>query len=217
MATRHEKFKGKKISWVLDCLKSILDSGRRSRVLHGRRVHSSTRLTVTPLEERLAPATSLHWIGSTAANGNMWSVAANWLENQVPTSGDRLVFDTTTAGFSATANGFGPTNNLTGLTNLTIGINDASAAGDFTLSGSAIGLSTAAGTAIDSTLSVGTAATINNNITLAANTTVAVGLGSLTLGGHLSRGGLFDLTAGAPLVHLDAQPWPSTPSPAAPL
>ena len=83
------------------------------------------------------------------------------------------------------------------LTNLAIGINDASSAGDFTISGNALHLITTAGTGITSTLSVGTVATISNNITLAANTTIAVGLGSLTLGGAVS--GAYSLTvAGSP-------------------
>ena len=100
---------------------------------------SYTASTVT-LTDVTTAATVLHWIGGAGANGNLWNVAANWLEDTVPVSGDDLVFDTKTAGFSATANGFGPDNNITGLNYLTITIKDASAAGDFDLTGNAISL-----------------------------------------------------------------------------
>ncbi|WP_227255065.1 beta strand repeat-containing protein [Frigoriglobus tundricola] len=147
------------------------------------------------LEDRLTP-TTLHWLGAAGANGNLWSVASNWAENQAPTSGSTLVFDTTTTGFSATTNGFAPTNDIAGLAGLTVVVNDASAAGDFAISGDALGLTTT-GIGIESTLSVGTAAAINNPIALAANTTVDVGLGALTLGGVVSGG--FSLTeSGSP-------------------
>ncbi|OWK43065.1 beta strand repeat-containing protein [Fimbriiglobus ruber] len=145
----------------------------------------------------MTPAT-LHWLGSAGANGNLWSVGANWLENRAPLSGDHLVFDTTTPGFSATANGFAPSDDISGLTNLSIAINDNSAAGDFAITGNAFGLVAAAGVGVTSTLSVGTAASINNNIGLGADTTVDVGLGSLTLGGVVSGSGDALTVAGSP-------------------
>ena len=188
-------FTNKKIkasSWVMSCLKSMIPTGRAAR-RQARAAKPTTRLLATLLEDRVTP-TTLHWIGSTSGNGNLWSVAANWQEDVVPASGDRLVFDTTTPGFSSTTNGFAPMNDLTGLTNLSIGINDTSAAGgDFTISGNPFGLVTTAGVGITSTLSIGTVETINNNITLNANTTVSVGVGALTLGGIISGG--FSLTA----------------------
>jgi hypothetical protein len=106
---------------VFSRLKSLLNSGREYR-RHSRKAKSSARLLVTELEDRLTP-TTLHWLGNSAANGNLWSVAGNWLENQAPLSGDRLVFDSAIPGFSATANGFAPTNDISGLSNLAIGIN----------------------------------------------------------------------------------------------
>src|SRR5581483_3119072 len=140
------------------------------------------------LEDRLTPAT-LHWLGTSSSS---WALSSNWAEGFIPTAGDTLVFDTTAAGFAGTAAAFAPNNDISGLTGLSIVINDASSAGDFTIGGSAIGLLSPAGTAITSTVSVGTGATVNNPITLAANTTVNVGLRTLTLGGAVS--GAFTLT-----------------------
>ena len=188
MAIRPEKNKRKTPSWVLSSLKSLLNSGPTFR-RHPRGAKSSARLLVTELEDRVTP-TTLHWLGSSAANGNLWSVATNWLEDQAPVSGDLLVFDSATPGFSATTTGFAPTNDISGLTNLAIGINNSSSAGDFAISGDSFGLITTGGVGITCTLSAGTGSTpaevINNNITLGANTTVDVGLGSLTLGGVIS-------------------------------
>ena len=131
-----------------------------------------------------AAATTEHWIGSAAANGKSWNVATNWLEDAVPVSGDTLVFDTTTAGFSATANGFAPNNNIAGLTNLTISINDASPARDFNLTGNAIGLSAAG---ITSLVSSGVNATVAMPLTLTATTTITVAAGApLVVSGSLS-------------------------------
>jgi len=138
------------------------------------------------------PAT-YHWIGGSATTGNQWGVAANWEEKQVPTSGSTVVFDTTTPGFSAITNGFNPVNKVSGLTNLTLVINDASAAGDFKLTGDPIGLRSTAGVAIRSTVSAGSAVTIADNLNLAANSTIDVGLGTLNLTGVLG-GGSFSLT-----------------------
>ncbi len=131
-----------------------------------------------------AAAATEHWIGSAAANGKSWNVATNWLEDAVPVSGDTLVFDTTTAGFSATANGFAPNNNIAGLTNLTISINDASSARDFNLTGNAIGLSAAG---ITSLVSSGVNATVAMPLTLTATTTITVAAGvPLVVSGSLS-------------------------------
>lgn len=145
-------------------------------------------LTLLALEDRVVPAT-LHWLGASSAQ---WSTASNWAENQAPASGDTLVFDTTFPGFSATANGFAPLNDITGLTNIAVAVNDASASGDFAITGNAFGLATS-GTALTGTVTVGTAATISNPLTLAANTTAGVGFGNLILGGTIDGG--FSLTA----------------------
>jgi autotransporter-associated beta strand protein len=163
----------------------------------GRRIPprpTATRLSIEQLEYRVVP-TAYHWIGGAGATGNQWGVAANWEEKQVPTSGSTVVLDTTTPGFNATANGFNPVNNVSGLTNLTLVVNDASPAGDFNLTGNSIGLCSTAGVAIRSTVSNGSAATIANNLNLAANSTIDVGLGTLTLSGVLGDGpGSFSLT-----------------------
>ena len=138
------------------------------------------------------PAT-LHWIGNAAAGGDKWGTAANWQEAVVPQNGDRLIFDASNNAFSASVNGFAPNNDLTGLTNISIGIIDSSSGGDFAITGKAIGLSTTVTTPITSSVSVGTAATIANDLALGANSTFAVGLGSLGLGGIVS--GAFSLNA----------------------
>ncbi|HZV05422.1 MAG TPA: hypothetical protein VE999_10090 [Gemmataceae bacterium] len=151
----------------------------------------ATRLSIEQLESRVVPST-YHWIGGSATTGNQWGVAANWQEKQVPTSGSTVVFDTTTPGFAAISNGFNPVNNVSGLTNLTLVLNDASSAGDFKLTGDPIGLRSTAGVAIRSTVSVGSAVTIADNLNLAANSTIDVGLGTLNLTGVL--GGSFSLT-----------------------
>ena len=178
-------------NWATAYLRSLLGPCRSARRV-ARVVGPATRLGVTALEDRVTPAT-LHWLGSPAGNGNLWGVATNWLEGRAPASGDRLVFDASSPGFSATANGFAPTNDVAGLTDLSIGINDASPAGDFAIGGKAVTLATAAGVAVTSTVSSGTAAAFNNPVTLAAATTVSVGLGTLNLGGVV--GGGFSLTA----------------------
>ena len=101
---------------------------------------------------RLTVPSALHWLGSPGVGGNLWSVAANWQENIVPSSGDTVLFDTNSAGFSATANGFNPINDIVGLTNLAIAINDASTAGDFQLGGNAVSV---AASGIVSNVSIG--------------------------------------------------------------
>ncbi|HUR53632.1 MAG TPA: autotransporter-associated beta strand repeat-containing protein, partial [Gemmataceae bacterium] len=157
----------------------------------------TSRLSLTHLEDRVTPAT-LHWTG---AASTAWSNPANWVENVNPANGDRLVFDTTTPGFVS----FAPNNDIAGLTGLTIGINDSSSGGDFTIGGSAFGLRTSAGVAITSTVTVGTSALVNNSITLTANTTASVGHGTLNLAGGIAGG--FSLTsASAPsaTLRLDA-------------
>jgi autotransporter-associated beta strand protein len=129
----------------------------------------------------------LHWLGTTNSN---WGTAANWLENAAPASGDTLVFDTTTTGFAGTVAAFAPFDDLPALTGLSLGFVDASAAGDFAVSGNAFGL--AGGTALTAATSAGTGPSVANAITLGANATVAVGLGTLTLSGAV--GGGFGLT-----------------------
>ena len=195
MSIHPQKNNLKTSNWVFSSLHSLLNFGRTLR-RHSCGAKSTSRLLLTELEDRVTP-TTLHWLGSSAANGNLWSVASNWLEDQAPLSGDQLVFDTAIAGFSPTTNGFSPTNDISGLTNLAIAINNSSSAGDFTISGDSIGLITSAGIGITCTLSAGTvsspAEAIDNDITLGANTTIDVGLGSLTLGGVISGG--FSLTA----------------------
>jgi autotransporter-associated beta strand protein len=151
------------------------------------------RPSVMVLEDRVTP-TTLHWIG---ASGNQWGTAANWLENAIPNTGDALVFDTTTAGFSATANGFGPVNNVSGLTGLTLTINDGSAANDFNVTGTAVGL--AAG-GITATVTSGTGATVGTPLTLSAATAVTVSSASpLILTGVLSGAGGIDFGGGGTL------------------
>jgi autotransporter-associated beta strand protein len=163
----------------------------------GRRIlprPAATRLSIEQLESRVMP-TAYDRIGGTGGTGNQWGVAANWEENQVPTSGSTVVLDTTTPGFNATANGFNPVNDVSSLANLILVVNDASAAGDCNLTGNPLGLRNTAGVAIRSTLSSGAAVTIANNLTLAANSTIDVGLGTLTLSGVLSDSpGSFSLT-----------------------
>ena len=101
---------------------------------------ASAGLFLTPLEDRVTPAT-LHWTG---AASKLWSAAGNWQEGRVPMDGDRLVFDTTTPGFSA-ANGYAPNNDLaTAPVNLTLGFND-SGPSDFALTGNVINLAAVAG------------------------------------------------------------------------
>ena len=115
---------GKKTSnWATAYLKSLVSPCRTAR-RQARDSGSMLRLAVTPLEDRVTPAT-LHWLGSAGGSGNLWSVPSNWLENRAPASGDQLTFDSSTPGFSSSANGFAPTNDVAGLTNLTIGINDS--------------------------------------------------------------------------------------------
>jgi autotransporter-associated beta strand protein len=154
--------------------------------------YTATTVTLTDV----GPAV-LHWIGSSAANGNLWNVAANWLENAVPVSGDALIFDPTTAGFSPTANGFAPVNNIAGLTNLTLTINDTSGAGDFNLTGTTIGLASGG---ITSTVSNGANATEAMNLTLpTAATALTVNAGDpLIVSGQIQGAGTGPLTvAGA--------------------
>ncbi len=68
--------------------------------------YNATSITLTDVT-RQRPV--LHWIGNADATGNLWNLASNWLEDTVPVSGDDLVFDTTTAGFSATPTASTPT------------------------------------------------------------------------------------------------------------
>ena len=152
------------------------------------------------LDQPLGPGRKLlHWTGATSSN---WSAAGNWAENLAPASGDTLIFDTSTPGFAATTTAYAPSNDLNGLTNIAIVINDAPGSSSFTIAGNSLGLVTTAGIGISSTLATGTAATINNNLTLAANTTVNVGLGTLTLAGAI--GGGYSLNeAGSPVGTLD--------------
>jgi autotransporter-associated beta strand protein len=144
-------------------------------------------LAIELLEDRVTPA-AFHWIGSAALNGNLWSVPSNWLENAVPVSGSAVLFDTSSAGFSATANGFAPVNDLFGLSDLTLALNDGSAAGDFNLTGNAISLRTTTGIAIDSTVSTGTGATIANGLHLAADVSFKANLGTLSVNGVVADG-----------------------------
>src|SRR5262249_32028143 len=132
----------------------------------------------------VSTAPTLHWVGSGAANGNLWSVAANWAENTAPANVYTLIFDTTTSGFSATTNGFNPSNDLTGLSSITVSINDVSSAGDFTLSGNYLDLSASG---VSSSVSSGAGATMTAPLGLVADTAFNVATGSaLTLSGSLS-------------------------------
>jgi autotransporter-associated beta strand protein len=161
--------------------------GHTYRIIYSADAVTLTDTSGTPLV--------FHWIGGAGGTGNQWNVAGNWEENQVPTSGSTVILDTTTPGFNATANGFNPVNDVSSLTNLILVVNDASAAGDFNLTGNPLGLRNTAGVAIRSTLSSGSAVTIANNLTLAASSTIDVGLGTLTLAGVLSDSpGSFALT-----------------------
>jgi CSLREA domain-containing protein len=137
----------------------------------------------------------LHWIGATSSS---WNTASNWLENAVPTSGDLLFFDTTTTGFAGTPAAFAPNNNISGLTNLALVINDASAAGDFTITGN--GFSLGAG-GITSTVSTGASATINlggNTLTaLTAATLTSTTAAPLIISNAINNGGFLLTVAGA--------------------
>jgi autotransporter-associated beta strand protein len=154
--------------------------------------YSANAVTLTNVA--IATPTVLHWTGAAGSN---WSTAGNWAEDVAPTSGKSLVFDTTTVGFAGTAAAFAPNNDISGLTDITIGINDNSSAGDFVIGGNSIGLRVTPGTAITSTVTVtsGGGATINNPLSLNANTVFGVGLGTLTLGGIVSGG--FSATQGS--------------------
>jgi autotransporter-associated beta strand protein len=147
-----------------------------------------TQVQLTPV----APLTTLHWIG---AQSSSWSDPRNWLEMTAPISGDTLVFDTTTAGFAT----FAPNNDITGLTGLTLVINDASAAGNFDLTGSSVSL--AAG-GITSSVSNGVNATVAMNLTLpAAATSLTVNAGSpLVLSGTVTGSGALNSSGAGTLV-----------------
>ena len=77
---------------------------------------------------------TLHWQGDVGAN---WSTSGNWLENQAPTDGDVLVFDTATSGFF---DNFTPYNDLVDLSVGAIQVVDDSTGGSFNLQGNAITL-----------------------------------------------------------------------------
>src|SRR3954452_21219394 len=110
--------------------KSTLTAGTQQRKPDRRR--RPAPMGLEHLEDRVVPAT-LYWQGDNVGNPGSTNVAANWntLQNglgadQLPASGDTLVFDTNTTGFSR----FLISSDLA-LNNITIQINDASAAGDF--------------------------------------------------------------------------------------
>ncbi len=82
------------------------------------------------------------WTGA-GADVN-WSTPANWVGGVAPPAAelsngvaDQFTFDTATAGFSGSATSFTPNNDVGPATNVNaLTINDASAAGNFTLSSS---------------------------------------------------------------------------------
>jgi fibronectin-binding autotransporter adhesin len=80
---------------------------------------------------------TLNWTGAVDTN---WNVPGNWSPNQVPASGDTLVFDGATAGLA----NFTSNNDIAGLVGMRISIVDADAAAahDFTLTGTAFGIDT---------------------------------------------------------------------------
>jgi autotransporter-associated beta strand protein len=126
---------------------------------------SSTPVTSTVNITIVDPDTR-HWTGASGINSN-WSTSGNWVENLAPGSGDNLVFDTTTTGFVGTAFAFAPNNDFSN-SYMGITINDASSAGDFSITGN--GFTLGAG-GITSTVSTGSNATINlgtNKLTLGA-------------------------------------------------
>mgnify|MGYP000461383085 CR=1 FL=1 len=76
-------------NWLVTTLQSVLKATRKRR--HRNRATSSVvQMILTELEDRSIPAT-LSWIGAAGAGGNLWGTASNWLQNQVPANGDRLV------------------------------------------------------------------------------------------------------------------------------
>ena len=155
--------------------------------------YSTSAVTLTDLG---AGTTTLHWIGGSGANGNLWSVAANWLEDAAPASGDTLVFDTTTAGFVLANNGYNPVNDMAGLTNLSLILNDTSGTTNFNLTGNAIGLS-ATGITIDA--SSGNA-TVALPLTLPTTTTFTSTAGFLLLPGVLSGPGGINIDSSSTMI-----------------
>jgi autotransporter-associated beta strand protein len=157
-----------------------------SRTLRtARRAENRRLLQCEQLESRFAPAT-LHWLGSAAANGNLWGVAGNWAENRIPATGDQLIFDSSQAGFSATSNGFNPINNITNLANIRLSIVDDSPLGDFSIGGNVMSIAVSG---IDCNVTVGANATASMNLNLPGPTTFKANSGTLVLGGILAGSG----------------------------
>ena len=111
-----------------------LFAARRPAACTTHRSMSARRLFLEPLEQRTLLSV-LHWQGGVDSS---WSKPGNWLENQAPSDGDSLAFDTHTAGF---ANNFTPNNDLIGLTVGGIGITGGPPTGQFNISGNPITLS----------------------------------------------------------------------------
>ena len=145
--------------------------------------YSPTAVTLTNLG---VGTQVLHWTGAAGSN---WPPPGNWAESTIPANGDTLVFDTSTPGASRIRRRVRPNNDIGGLADLDIVINDAAAAGDFEIGGSRLRAGhSVGGTPVTSSVSAGTTSQINNAVSLGANTTFAVGLGTLTMGGIISGG-----------------------------
>src|SRR6266851_7957195 len=89
------------------------------------------RPAIEVLEDRFVPST-LHWTG---AGGVNWSTASSWLENQAPTNGDIVAFDTQ----AAAVQNFSSNNDISGLGLAGLILNDAdpTPGHDFSITGHA--------------------------------------------------------------------------------
>ena len=120
------------------------------------------------------PAAAVTWLGNSNTN---WNTAANWSGANVPAANDTLVFTNAGTAGANLHNDIPAGRVFNGITFA------ANATNAYTLSGNAFGLN---GTLLNSGTNI---PTINNAISLAANSTISPTSTNLVLAGAISDGG----------------------------